>query len=911
MAEQWVPQAEGLHHLVELLKKSSSPVSEERQVAQQQIEQFQSIADYPCYLVYILTHGKGELETTRTVAALVLKNNARMLLKSPSPVVEYVKANVLESVRDPSSMIRTNSGTLIASLLALFEPQNWPQGLFYLVAALDSPDVGAREGAIDALDKLCQDFPRKLDVEIGGQRPLDYMIPKFIAMTSDSSPRIRQHALNAIAQFALIESQSFNANIDGFMACLFRCAGDSDPDVRRMVCTSLSILLRERSDKLVPEISNVASFMLYSMQDKDESVALEACEFWLTFAEDMDLVDALRPLLGNLVPALLQSMIYTEEDLAMLEADIDDTNVPDRDSDIRPQHYGAKSHGVGEGQSDTQPAFKSRDAGGAEEEEFEDYDYDDDDDEFVSEWNKRKCAAAALDVLAVRFGADCLATLLPLLKDRLWHQDWLIRESAVLALGAIAEGCMDPLEPHLPTILPYLCSQLQDPKPLLRSIACWSLGRYAHWCTVNIEQNQYFIPALEGLLHTVLDNNKKVQEAGCSALATLEEEAGPGLAPYLEPIVQNLVTAFSKYQHKNLLILYDAIGTLADSVGEALNRPACIEVLLPSLEQKWSALQDDDDDLIPLMECLSSVTVAAGPGFSPYAPAIFQRCLRIVHESLVRYQTFVQNPDLDEPEKSYLIVSLDLLSGLVQALGELLAPMITSSDPSFMTLLAASLQYPQPAVQQSAFALIGDLAIYCFSVLKPFLPSIMPDLISQISGEPRAEYVSVCNNAAWSIGEVAIRCGPVDPDFAQYVQPLLQSLVPILLHPKSPKSLTENAAVTIGRLGYIFPAVVAPHLDVFAEHWCQALGDIKDNAEKDSAFKGFCALILNNASGISKAFVPFCNATAKWQAPSLELNSMFQQIFSGFKSMLGENWEPQMAQVPEPTRSVIRQRYGV
>ncbi|KZO90594.1 ARM repeat-containing protein [Calocera viscosa TUFC12733] len=910
MAEQWVPQAAGLQQLVELLKNSSSSVSEvQRQVAQQ-LENFQSIPDYPCYLVYTLTHAKGESETTRTVAALILKNNARMLLKSPSLVVEYVKANVLDAVRDPSPMIRTNSGTLIASLLALFEPQNWPQGLFYLVTTLDSTDTGARQGAIDALDKLCQDFPRKLDVEIGGQRPLDYMIPKFISMTNDSSPRIRQHALSAISQFASIESQSFNANIDGYMACLFRAAADPNPDVRRMVCTCLSVLLRERSDKLVPELSNVASFMLYSMQDKEESVALEACEFWLTFAEDVDLVDSLRPLLDSLVPALLQCMIYTEDDLAMLEADIDDTNVPDRESDIRPQHYGGKAHGVGDGHPDAQPAFKSRDASD-EEDDFEDYDYDDDlDDDFASEWNKRKCAAAALDVLAVRFGADCLAILLPLLKDRLWHQDWLIRESAVLALGAIAEGCMDPLEPHLPTILPYLCSQLQDPKPLLRSIACWSLGRYAHWCTVNIEQNVYFIPALEGLLRTVLDNNKKVQEAGCSALATLEEEAGPGLAPYLEPIVQNLVAAFAKYQHKNLLILYDAIGTLADSVGEALNRPACIEVLLPALEQKWSALQDDDDDLIPLMECLSSVTVATGPGFSPYAPAVFQRCLRIVHEALVRYQAYMQNPDMDEPEKSYLIVSLDLLSGLVQALGELLAPMIASSDPSFMNLLAASLQYPQPAVQQSAFALIGDLAIYCFSVLKPFLPSIMPELISQISGEPRAEYVSVCNNAAWSIGEVAIRCGP-DPDFAQYVQPLLQSLVPILLHPKSPKSLTENAAVTIGRLGYIFPTVVAPHLEVFAEPWCQALGDIKDNAEKDSAFKGFCSLILNNAGGISKAFAPFCHATAKWQAPSIELNSMFQQIFSGLKVMGGTDWERHMALVPEPTRSIIRQRYGV
>ena len=60
----------------------------------------------------------------------------------------------------------------------------------------------------------------------------------------------------------------------------------------------------------------------------------------------------------------------------------------------------------------------------------------------------------------------------------------------------------------------------------------------------------------------VLDNNKRVQEAGCSAFATFEEDAGHELIPYLEPVLWNLVYAFDKYQHKNMLILYDAMGTL-------------------------------------------------------------------------------------------------------------------------------------------------------------------------------------------------------------------------------------------------------------------------------------------------------------------------------------------------------------
>jgi hypothetical protein len=100
----------------------------------------------------------------------------------------------------------------------------------------------------------------------------------------------------------------------------------------------------------------------------------------------------------------------------------------------------------------------------------------------------------------------------------------------------------------------------------------------------------------------VLDDNKRVQEAGCSAFATLEEDAGAELAPYLEPVLRNLVFAFQKYQHKNMLILYDAVGTLADAVGRALSNPQYVDILMPPLTARWNKLPDGDEDLIPLLE---------------------------------------------------------------------------------------------------------------------------------------------------------------------------------------------------------------------------------------------------------------------------------------------------------------------
>lgn len=281
-----------------------------------------------------------------------------------------------------------------------------------------------------------------MDVEINGAWPLEILIPKFLTLSDHPSPKMRAHAISCLSSFVPIGSQSLFAHIDTFIACLFRRASDEDPSVRRHVCQSLVLLLASRPDKLMPEMANVAEYMLYSTKDRNENVALEACEFWLTFAEDPDLAPQLHPLLPKVAPVLLDCMIYSEDDLLWLDSEVDDAAVPDKDSDIKPRHYSGKAHGL-DHEGDSQQQEKRVGAYGEELGDEDEEDYDDDDDfadEMSTEWNLRKCAAAALDVLAVRFGQDLLSVMLEPLKGKLWSEDWLSRESGILALGAMAEG---------------------------------------------------------------------------------------------------------------------------------------------------------------------------------------------------------------------------------------------------------------------------------------------------------------------------------------------------------------------------------------------------------------------------------------------------------------------------------------
>jgi len=765
----WSPQPAGLHEIVQTIHDSTDMTVVVQRTITQKLNQFTRAPEYIAYLAYILSQMTQEEERIRTIAGYLLKNNARLAISAPPEVVEYVKVAVLQAFNDPSIMVRNAAGQDVVAFLGVLEPRNWPECLQQLVNILDSTDLDRQEAAFNVLEKACEDYPRKLDVEINGIRPLDYMIPKFLSLSEHPSAKIRSHAVACLSFFVPANCQSLLVHIDNFIACLFKRASDEDPAVRRHVCQALVLLLAAKPEKLMPEMANVAEYMLYSTKDKNENVALEACEFWLTFAEDVDLAPYLHPLLGKVAPVLLDCMIYGEDDLLWLEGDAEDADVPDKDTDVKPRHYGGKTHGLERdmnGDAAAQP--KTRLGAYGEEiydsDEEEDYDLDDDEfaDEMSTEWNLRKCAAAALDVLAVRFGGDLLNVLLEPLKNKLWSSEWLERESAILALGAMAEGCIEAIEPHLPTLIPYLISTLNDPKPLVRSITCWTLGRYASWCTQPISEehkNLYFIPTMEGLLRMVLDNNKRVQEAGCSAFATLEEDAGPEIAPYLEPVLRNLVFAFEKYQHKNLLILYDAVGTLADAVGRALQNPLYVDILMPPLTGKWAKLRDDDEDLIPLLECLASVTIAMGPAFLPYAGPVFNRCNNLIHHSLLQYQQYQQNPDLDEPDKSFLVVALDLLSGLTQGLGMALESLIVNSQPHLLSLLTVCLKHPQAPVRQSAYALVGDMAMSCFVLLRPHMPGIMGELILQLDPEPKVEFISASNNAAWSVGEVALRYG--------------------------------------------------------------------------------------------------------------------------------------------------------
>ena len=844
------------------------------------------------YLAYILSNGpllqdlglsSSDSILVRSSAAINLKNTIKAFNKAyPQPDLVYIRSLVLSALQDPTSQIRSFAGSVISEIVQKGGILGWPELLPELIA-LASNDAGnispqTQEGAMSAMAKICEDNKESLDKDYNGQRPLSVIIPKLLDITSSPNPKVRAFALASINTFLPQTSQSVLASLDAIMARLFHLANDPSDSVRRNVCRSFTQLVDVRPDKVQPHMGGLVDYFVLQQRNTDDpDLALDAAEFWLCVGENERLCPSLGPFLGQIVPVLLESMVYDEEDILRLERDADDADQEDRPEDLKPQFATTKTPRLAtNGHVDTTgEAAQSPTSGNpVPDDDLSEGEIEESDDgntgSLEDRWNLRKCSAAALDVLASHFHGAVFAVTLPYLTENLRHPDWTNREAAVLAIGAVADGCMEAVTPHLPDLVPYLLSLLNDREPVLRLITCWALGRYSSWASHlqdPSDRKRYFEPMMEGILNRMLDRNKRVQEAAASAFANLEEKATKGLTPYCGPIIQQFVRCFGQYKDRNMFILYDCVQTLAEHVGPALAQQELIDTLMPAIIQRWSKVSDRSQEIFPLLECLSYVATALGDAFAPFAVPVFARCIRIIHQSLEEYVRSINNAALDKPSKDFLVTSLDLLSAIIQALDfRKGSELVETSQPRFFDLLLFCMEDPSNDVRQSSYALLGDCAVNIFNQLQPFLPALIPVLIQQLDldnlrGQDTEQGFSVINNACWSCGEIAMN---ENAGMAPYVEQIYQRLLGIISNPEVPTSVNENAVIALGRLGVHCSQTLAPHLGEFAKPFLLIIGPVEYTDERAHAFLGFNRTVERNPQAMEGCLLDYFKASAAY-----------------------------------------------
>ncbi|XXH00457.1 hypothetical protein Hte_006802 [Hypoxylon texense] len=909
----WQPSQESLNTLAACLKDSLSGFDKAAQKqAEIMLTQAKTSPDINNYLVYLFSSETPPtgLQCTaqdyflvRSAAAIMLKNNIKTGSRQiPEGSLAFIKMAIPLGLQDKNAQIRNYSGNIATEMIRRGGIMSWPELLPELLKMIGN-ETGqisneAQEGAMAAMAKICEDNYKMLERELNGERPLNFILPKLIQATKSSLPKVRAQALTAINVFTPRKSQAMLNSVDDLLQALFSLASDSNNDVRRQVCRAFVQLIEARPDKIQPHLPGLVDYILTQQQSDDEDLACDAAEFFLAIGEHEHLWQSLSPFISKIIPVLLGCMVYSAEDIALLGGASDDEDEDDLEKDIKPQFAKKSSARQAKGDASADPAqngnaYEKLASMDDDLEEGEIDDFEDGDDANPDErWTLRKCSAAALDVFARDFRGPVFESILPYLTKNLKHDDWPYREAAVLALGAVAEGCMDIVTPHLTELVPYLISLLNDPEPVVRQITCWTLGRYSSWAadlTDPTQKQLYFEPMMEGILTKMLDSNKKVQEAGASAFANLEEKAGKRLEPYSLPIIKQYVQCFKKYKDRNMFILYDCVQTLAEHIGPVLARPDLVNELMPALIDRWTKVSDQSRELFPLLECLSYVAMALNDAFTPYAQPIFIRCVNIIHQNLEASLALVNNPALDSPDKDFLVTSLDLLSAIIQALDPAKsAKLVQESQPAFFELLTFCMEDPSDEVRQSAYALLGDCAKYVFEQLEPSLPNIFSVLPKQLDldsilDEDIDSGFGVVNNACWSVGEIAIRH---KSNMAPYVPELFQRFIEIITNPGIPKGVTENAAIALGRLGLGNGELLAPHLANFAEDFLNSMDEVDPSDEKATAFRGFTSIVEKNPMAMEKSLLHFFSAIARYR--DLKLRSETKSgLHEGFQKAIG------------------------
>ena len=276
----------------------------------------------------------------RQQAGLILKtivSRRAEFLRLQPPVLSYIVSQLMRasSIGDPEFAVRKTVANVLASVMYSQKKPDaftaWPQMLPMLVGMMTSGSAsGAQssangsgvalvEGATHAISLLCEDCgQRMLAVEQGS--PFNAIVPALIPLSGHSgSARIRLYALESLSHIIPLGTAAVDMSMEAILQCLSARTNDSEPRVRVAVCRALSMLVQVRLEFIVGMLGPIMAFFLHATQnDTSEDVAKEACNFWKMYCDYcLQAKDALKPVLPQLIPALLARMVYDEDELCL------------------------------------------------------------------------------------------------------------------------------------------------------------------------------------------------------------------------------------------------------------------------------------------------------------------------------------------------------------------------------------------------------------------------------------------------------------------------------------------------------------------------------------------------------------------------------------------------------------------
>ncbi|EPY23241.1 transportin 1 [Strigomonas culicis] len=639
------------------------------------------------------------------------------------------------------------------------------------------------------------------------------------------------------------------------------------------------------------------------MSGSEEQLRIAATGFWSAVLYFPHFQELAEETMKQVIPTLVRAMMFSDMEIGMLQANASDWNVPDKEEDIRPRHYQAKEQTVN----------------------------DDDDgdglDEEVEDYNLRRISASTLDSISAAYGDRILPPVLTAIDAMMQtNRPWRELEAAVLAVGAISEGCFDSLRPYLPSVVGRLLQLLEDPEThfLVVAISLWTVSQLGNYVVEDAALLERFI--VHSALAKMQNPSKFVQDYATTALLTMVKicvDAYTPITPFIHPIAVTIGQCLQGYQLKNRVLLLETLKTVCESAGEDFRQnEAATQAFLGPLGQLWMETSNDSMLLFSLFDCMSGVAAALGTAMEPMAENIFSRGFGMLQHHL-QLRRAAEQANQDPPEVEFLITSADLLSGLFCALGGRVEALIQSAGPTFMQVVLALLTDELSDIRSSGFSLTGDVAGAVPAYLQAVLPAFCDAALLNLNELSEANS-GVISNLAWTLCNLIENAvsGPQLHLLNTIAQgPQLFQRLALLLGTSTitadMRNMAENITLYIGLAlneAPDLPQRTQCPLATFSKRFLEYARDMKYVPQKDTAVAGFLLALQQpqlQLQLVGENLILFFDLACSLAQGSPDVQRVLKELLLQVKRTAPQQWQTRLASYSEQHRIQLFQVYGL
>lgn len=587
------------------------------------------------------------------------------------------------------------------------------------------------------------------------------------------------------------------------------------------VAEGIFALSCSRKDLIKKHFPQCAALMTQFMETEKGAIG---CNFWMEFIDEVNLI---QPYLERILFVILKNLRLTDNDLMMMMPENEDFRFEKEESERN--------------------------------------------------WSKRRESAVLLDNLALKFGGACFLCLQRDIQELLFSQEWVLVESGLLALGALAPGSGDSLNSALPSFLPFLLQLTKHAEKMVVAMAYWTISRFTEAISQMAVLNEYIGFILTGMTH----KHSIVQQAACTAFCVLVTRAPDDIFGSINQILEIFGKCLLEYKGKAMINLLDAIGSLTDVQGPFFQSAHYVPSLFLPVYELFLRLQPDDRLIWTVTECLCSILLAMGALLSEFMPALFQKsCLLI-------------SVGLEGNEKQFAVKGLELAGVVIENASNIeYSPVIN--------LLLTALEEKDVSVRQYAAATVGDILYKKIPLPETTTGQLANKLYSclvVIEGPDDISntYSLACNNAACALAELGLT-------YPDSIFPHVQAIIKVLVdctHKTQVPQVKSNLMCSVGKLGNVNPGALAEYLVHTLYVWSEHIGHSADPSDKFLSFKGMLAAVFINIKALDNTFQYFAKALVDYKDMPEEAKAQAKTLLNTLKSFVGnDRWESYVSALP-------------